>query len=145
MLYVSTINDCFNFRYCLQSEKSNPEYIITIDDDTVIDFDNLVTALEEDEKFGDNQIGCPSVFKNFRPWRHFDSPIMGKWAVSLETYDRAFLPDFCYGIINVMSPKTALALAEAARMKVKGTLVNDVFLTGSEQELVKLKSITKAN
>ena len=61
---------------------------------------------------------------------------MGKWAVSFETYERAFLPDFCYGIINVMSPKVGLALAEAARSKVKGTLVNDVFLTGREKQIL---------
>ena len=119
----------FTFRHCMTSEESNPRYLITTDDDTVIDFEKLKEVLEN-EISDEHNIGCPSVFKNFRPWRHFNSPIMGKWAVSFETYDRPFLPDFCYGIINVMSPKVGHALAEAARLKVRGTLVNDVFLTG---------------
>ena len=105
------------FRFCSLKTK----YIVKIDDDSIIDFDKLVSTLEMmDEEVDGETISCPSVTRNRKVWRHSEARLMGKWAHSEEEIPGKYLPDYCNGFLYVISPTVGLALAETAYMLGQG-------------------------
>ena len=59
-----------------------PSFIIKIDDDSIIDYDDLASRLNYEDLHAreEDNIYSPSVFKNQKLWRHKAAPMMGKWA-----------------------------------------------------------------
>ena len=72
------------FRHCMDPkvELEAPRFLINIDDDSIIDYDDLASRLKNEDLYDSegDQIYCPSVFKNQKLWRHKAAPMMGKWA-----------------------------------------------------------------
>ena len=65
-----------------------PVFLIKMDDDTIIDYDEVAASLElQDRRHpGEESVLCPSVLRNQKLWTHQDAPIMGKWAYMNENY-----------------------------------------------------------
>ena len=79
----------FYLRFCSAKTK----YIAKIDDDSIIDFDKLVTTLEDMGKEENGEtISCPSVTRNRKVWRHSEAKLMGKWAHSEAEIPGKYLP-----------------------------------------------------
>ena len=59
-----------------------PNFVINIDDDSIIDYDDLALRLNYENLHAseEDNIYCPSVLKNQKLWRHKAAPMMGKWA-----------------------------------------------------------------
>ena len=58
-----------------------PNFVINIDDDSIIDYDDLALRLNyENLHANEDNIYCPSVLRNQKLWRHKAAPMMGKWA-----------------------------------------------------------------
>ena len=53
--------------------------MIVIDDDTEVNYEELENAVQSKIKNDDLKIGCTSVLRGQRIWRHPEAPIMGKW------------------------------------------------------------------
>ena len=116
------------FRFC----SSKTKYIAKIDDDSIIDFDKLVSVLENmDKDYDDETISCPSVTRNRKVWRHSEANLMGKWAHSEAEIPGKYLPDYCNGFLYVISPTVGLALAETARI-----LGQSVYPTRNDEDYV---------
>ena len=78
-------------KHCLVDQKSDsekPRFLIKIDDDSVIDYEDLAARLDyEDLYHGEEDfLYCPSVLKNQKLWRHKAAPIMGKWAYMSDNF-----------------------------------------------------------
>ena len=78
-------------KHCLVDQKSdseNPRFLIKMDDDSVIDYEDLAARLDyEDLYHGEEDfLYCPSVLKNQKLWRHKAAPIMGKWAYMSDNF-----------------------------------------------------------
>jgi len=113
LAYKTVMSFIWVNRFCSPKTK----YIVKIDDDSEIDFEKLVSTLDEmDKDFNDKTISCPSVTRNRKVWRHREAKLLGKWAHSEAEIPGKYLPDYCNGFLYVISPVVGLALAETARI-----------------------------
>ena len=84
-----------------------------MDDDSLIDFDLLDNLLDASSDAIES-VSCPSVWRNVKPWRHSESNIFGKYAISVEDLPENY-NDFCWGSLYTSSLKGALGLAVIAQ------------------------------
>ena len=81
---ILSISTRGQFRHCMNQkvELDAPRFLINIDDDSIIDYDDLASRLKNEDLYDseEDKIYCPSVFKNQKLWRHKAAPMMGKWA-----------------------------------------------------------------
>ena len=75
MLYNPRLK-IYIFRFCPEKEERT---LIVIDDDTEVNYEELENAVQSKIKNDDLKIGCTSVLRGQRIWRHPEAPIMGKW------------------------------------------------------------------
>ena len=66
--------------------EAQPRFLVRMDDDTVVSFDQLVSSLDQAHTSSDLLVTCPTVIRNQRVWRHQEAPLMGKWAIAEEDY-----------------------------------------------------------
>ena len=71
--------------------EAQPRFLVRMDDDTVVSFDQLVSSLDQahtssEGEAADLLVTCPTVIRNQRVWRHQEAPLMGKWAIAEEDY-----------------------------------------------------------
>jgi len=107
-------------KHCLVDQKSdseNPRFLIKMDDDSVIDYEDLAARLDYEDLYNGEEdcVYCPSVLKNQKLWRHKAAPMMGKWAYMSDNFTRTYLPDYCNGNLYSLRPRVGLALAEGSR------------------------------
>ena len=66
-------------------KRRKPKYLLKIDDDSGINFENLLNYLSYQDP-DERAIYCPSVLRNHIIWRFKEAPILGKWGYQNDNY-----------------------------------------------------------
>ena len=104
---------------------SQPDYSLSIDDDTFVDLENLIFKHLNRLPADSDYIECSErTVVNGKVWRE------GRWAVSPEVYDSEKYPNYCNGPCYLM-PKSASKTLYEMSQKTKADLqADDALLTG---------------
>ena len=109
----------------INQECKNADYILKIDDDTVLvtfNFMNFIDSLKANQKNLTNTYFCELLEKK-KPIRLLDD----KYFIKCEEYAEEYFKDFCCGVANIITPDLIPKLHEAS-YTVRSFFIDDVYV-----------------
>merc|ERR1712176_90594 len=103
---------------------AQPEFTLSIDDDTCADLDELLNRHLSRLPDADFVECSERTVVNGKVWRE------GRWAVDQETYDADKHPNYCNGPCYLMPKTTSHKLFEASRLTASDLQADDALITG---------------
>lgn len=115
---------------------SQPDYSLSIDDDTFVDLENLIFKHLNRLPADSDYIECSErTVVNGKVWRE------GRWAVSPEVYDSEKYPNYCNGPCYLMPKSASKTLYEMSQNTKADLQADDALLTGVFRSKAKIPLI----
>lgn len=115
---------------------SEPEYSLSIDDDTFVDLENLIFKHLNRLPVDSDYIECSErTVVNGKVWRE------GRWAVSPEVYDSEKYPNYCNGPCYLMPKSASKTLYEMSQSTKTDLQADDALFTGVFRSKAKIPLI----
>ena len=113
-----------------------PGYSLSIDDDTFVDLNTLISKHLNRLPVDSDYIECSQrTVVNGKVWRE------GKWAVSPEVYDSEKYPNYCNGPCYLIPKSTSEKLYEFSKSTKADLQADDALLTGIFRSKAKIPLI----